>query len=165
MSSHGEDSSSKRFADHGERRAVVHLPREMARLSSVQRIAAVVGHADHSLQRITRLLSQTLNHPASAMVLFGDHAVEPLGAYGLTDHEVAVIGELPIWRQAVASNKILIIADSSASPQFDSVAGTVPTHWRAFAVAPLRAPNVSAVGGVAVFDREPRELSLQEELL
>jgi diguanylate cyclase (GGDEF)-like protein len=32
-------------------------------------------------------------------------------------------------------------------------------------VAPLRAPNGIAVGGIAVFDREPHELSLQDELL
>lgn len=165
MSSQGEDSTSKRFGDRGGRRAVVHLPREMARLASVERIAAAVGQADHSLQRITRLLSHTLDHPASAMVLFGDQAIEPLGAYGLTEHEIAAIGDLPVWRQAVASNKILIVADSRNSPQFDAAAGSTLPSWRSFAVAPLRAPNGIAIGGIAVFDREPRELSLHDEML
>jgi GGDEF domain-containing protein len=99
------------------------------------------------------------------MVLFGDQAVEALGAYGLTEHEVAAIGEMLIWRQAVASNKILIVADTDSGPQFDPSAGASLPHWRSFAVAPLRAPNGIAVGGMAIFDREPREMSLHEELL
>jgi GGDEF domain-containing protein len=155
--------------------AVVPMPREVARLETVRRVALSLSREDPALRRLGRVAAQALGYPAVAIVLLQDAWPDLVGSYGLSEENWPEACALSVWRRAVVSNRVATGVDAmpdrtpapAAGPATGAAAGagTAGAAWQAAAVAPLRAPNGLTVGGLGLLDIQARPFGEAEELL
>ncbi len=137
-----------------------------ARLASSARLAAVeatglldMDEPDATLDELTRLVTEFLAVPASAITLVTDQAQVFASAHGkMSDAPVQAALEYSYCKHPATTGRELVVTNSLEHPLVQENLGTTETGVRAYAGIPLRFEG-ETVGTLCAFDARPREWS------
>lgn len=133
-------------------------PDELARLAVLRSYAVLDTGPESAFDDLVALAAYICGTPMAAISLVDGDRVWLKARLGI---DVAAtpcdIGFCP--HAILTPDRLMIVHDTLRDPRFaDSPLVTGPPHIRFCAIAPLATPDGPALGGLCVYDREPREL-------
>lgn len=138
-------------------------PDEEARISAVRRYEILDTPADGAFDRITRIASLVLDVPIAIVSIVDSDRIWFKSATGLEGVE-QIDREPGLCASAILSDDVYVVNDARLDPRTLAnplVAGEFGLRF--YAAAPLRTGDGYNLGTMCVIDREPRELTADQQ--
>lgn len=138
------------------------LADELQRLRDLERYGVIDSPSDEHFERIVELASLIFSVPITAISLVESNRQWFLCNVGLEASETP--REQAFCAHAIATDGVMVVPDATADPRFSSnPLVTSEPHIRFYAGAPLHSPDGHNLGTLCVIDRQPRQITAQQE--
>ncbi len=135
---------------------------ELQRLRDLERYGVIDSPSDEHFERIVELASLIFSVPITAISLVEQHRQWFLCNLGLEASETP--RDQAFCAHAIATDGVMVVPDATADPRFrTNPLVTSEPHIRFYAGAPLRSREGHNLGTLCVIDREPRQITAQQE--
>lgn len=135
---------------------------ELQRLRELERYGVIDSPSDEHFERIVELASLIFSVPITAISLVEQHRQWFLCNLGLEASETP--RDQAFCAHAIATDGVMVVPDATADPRFrTNPLVTSEPHIRFYAGAPLHSREGHNLGTLCVIDREPRQITAQQE--
>ena len=137
-------------------------PGERKRLAVLRSYEILDAPREQQFDAVTALAAHICQTPMAAITLIDRNRQWIVASHGLTIRETPRSDS--ICRYLIADPRPMVVPDTAHDPRFaDSTLVTGETGIRFYAGSPLITDGGDALGALCVLDREPRELSAEQQ--
>jgi GAF domain-containing protein len=139
-------------------------PPEAERLHTLHAYQILDTAPELAFNHITALAAQLFQAPIALVSLVDVDRQWAKASFGIDLREVS--RELSFCAIAMHDPQVMVVPDATRDPRFvDNTLVTGPPYIRAYAGAPLRAPNGQPIGSLCVIDTRPRQFSSEQQAM
>jgi PAS domain S-box-containing protein len=139
-------------------------PHDTERLHTLHAYQILDTPPEIAFNHITALAAQLFQAPLALVSLVDVDRQWVKASFGIDLREVS--RELSFCAVAIHAPQVLVVPDATLDPRFvDNALVTGPPYIRAYAGAPLRAPDGQHIGSLCVIDTIPRQFSPEQQAM